>query len=189
MKTVILNGSPRIHGDTAALLNELKRNLQGDIVEFSAYRDDIGPCTDCRYCWKNDGCPIDDGMQAVYQALEEADNVVIASPLYFSQLTGPLLGLASRLQRYYAARRFRGERPLAGKARRGALVLVGGGDGNERPAMEMAGILFRHVNAKYVGMAFSHNTDERPAAQDAEALEKVRELAHVLNGGGLQGDG
>ncbi len=185
MKTLILNGSPRKQGDTAALLGELKRHLDGDIVEYRAYDDGIGPCTDCRYCWKHDGCSIDDGMQAVYQALEEADNVVIASPLYFSQLTGPLLSLASRLQRYYAARRFRGERPLAGKARRGGLILAGGGDGKAEPAIALADSLFRLVNGKRVGMALSHNTDNTPAAQDQEALRQVRELARMLNGGGL----
>lgn len=188
MKTLILNGSPRKHGDTSALLAELKKHLSGDIQEISAYYGNIGPCTDCRYCWKHDGCSIDDGMQAVYQALENADNIVIASPLYFSQLTGPLLSLASRLQRYYAARRFRGEKPLAGKTRRGGLILVGGGDGKAAPAIEMADTLFRLVNNKRLGMVLSHKTDERPAAMDAEALEKVRELAHALNGGG-QGDG
>lgn len=182
MKTLILNGSPRKHGDTAALLEELKKYLHGDIIEVSAYRGNIGSCVDCRYCWKHDGCAIDDGMQAVYRALEEADNVVIASPLYFSQLTGPMLSLASRLQRYYAARRFRGEKPFAGKRKRGALVLVGGGDGKESPAVEMANILFRHVNAKCVGMAISHHTDELPAAQDDAAIGQIRALALALNG-------
>ncbi len=184
MKTLILNGSPRIYGDTVTLLGELKRHLNGEIAEFSAYYDNIGPCTDCRYCWKHDGCAIDDGMQTVYQVLEDADNIVIASPLYFSQLTGPLLSLASRLQRYYAARRFRGEKPLAGKARRGGLILVGGGDGKAAPAIELADTLFRLVNCKRLGMVLSHKTDERPAAMDAEALGKVQELAMALNGGG-----
>lgn len=180
MKTLILNGSPRVHGDTAALLAELKKHLAGEVMEISAYRDDIGPCVDCRYCWKQDGCAINDGMQAVYQALEEADNVVIASPLYFSQLTGPLLSLASRFQRYYAARRFRGEKPFAGKRKSGALLLVGGGDGNERPAVELANTLFRQMNARCVGMVLSHNTDEVPASQDAAALGQVRDLALAL---------
>lgn len=53
-----------------------------------AYRCDISPCVDCRYCWENNGCAIEDEMQAVYRFLQECDNILIASPIYFSELTG-----------------------------------------------------------------------------------------------------
>ena len=51
-KTLIINGSPRPKGDTAALIAELKRNLKGEVVELSAFRSKIAPCVDCRSCWK-----------------------------------------------------------------------------------------------------------------------------------------
>lgn len=70
-------------------------------------------------------------MQGVYRAIIEFDNVVIASPIHYSQLTGPLLSLASRFQCYYAARKFRGS-PVELKRKNGGLILVGGG--NEIPA-------------------------------------------------------
>jgi len=56
MKTLIINGSPRKKGDTASLINILKQELTGDIVEISAYRNNIKPCNDCRSCWKVKGC-------------------------------------------------------------------------------------------------------------------------------------
>ena len=43
MKTLILNGSPRPAGDTAALLAALKEALTGPFVQIDAYREKITP--------------------------------------------------------------------------------------------------------------------------------------------------
>jgi len=44
--------------------------------------------------------------------IQECDNILIASPLYFSELTGKLLDVGSRLQTYFCARFFRNEEPI-----------------------------------------------------------------------------
>lgn len=49
-----------------------------------------------------------------------AINILLASPIYFSELTGKLLDLGSRLQIYYSARFFRREEPVP-KSKRGLL--------------------------------------------------------------------
>ena len=46
MKTLIINGSPRPNGNTAALLRELKAQLEGEVLEISAFYDHIAPCLD-----------------------------------------------------------------------------------------------------------------------------------------------
>ncbi|MBK5246491.1 MAG: flavodoxin family protein [Peptostreptococcaceae bacterium] len=71
MKTLIFNGSPRTNGDTAILINEVIRNLQGDHKIIHAYDCNIKACIDCRYCWKNEGCSQIDGMQEVYNYIQE----------------------------------------------------------------------------------------------------------------------
>ena len=101
MKTLILNGSPRVHGDTVSLINLLIKSLYGEYLVVDAYKSNISPCRDCRYCWENPGCAIKDEMQVIYSYIEDCDNIVIASPLYFSELTGKLLDLGSRLQTYF----------------------------------------------------------------------------------------
>ncbi len=60
MKTQILNGSPRINGDTCSLINRITEKIEGEYRILDAYRCNISPCLDCRYCWKNNGCAIDD---------------------------------------------------------------------------------------------------------------------------------
>jgi len=108
MKTLIFSGTPRKNGDTMALINEFIKYLDGE------YKIDchIHPCIDCRYCWQNDGCCINDEMQEVYKYIQECDNILIASPLYFSQLTGQLLAITSRLQTYFCARYFQNIKPI-----------------------------------------------------------------------------
>ena len=104
MKTLILNGSPRANGDTAALIKLLVNELKGDVKIVDSYKADVKACIDCRYCWKHPGCSIQDGMQEIYDYIQECDNVIIASPIFFTELSGSLLALSSRLQTYFCAR-------------------------------------------------------------------------------------
>lgn len=181
MKTLIINGSPRKHGDTMSLINEMIKHLKGEVKSVNTYYDDITPCIDCRYCWKNKGCSIDDGMQAVYKLLDEVDNVIIASPLHFSELTGKLLSFASRLQCFYALRHIQKDTNFKLKQKNAVLIITGGGDGSPEPAKRRANIIFRHINAESIGTILSLKTDAVPAKDDIEALSKARELALKLN--------
>ena len=47
MKTLILNGSPRVNGDTASLIKELTKKLPGEYKIVNAYQCDVSPCVDC----------------------------------------------------------------------------------------------------------------------------------------------
>ena len=40
-RTLIINGSPRPHGNTAALISEMKKTLEGEVIEISAFRNKI----------------------------------------------------------------------------------------------------------------------------------------------------
>lgn len=181
MKTLILNGSPRPNGDTAGLLRILKENLDGEYRQIDAYRPDISPCVDCRYCKTRSGCAIQDGMGEVYDAIQDCDNILIASPIYFSELTGRLLDLGSRLQTYFCARFYRGEAPIP-KEKRGAVLLVGGGDGAPDKAHSTARTLLHQMNCREIHpLVCSHSTDRIPALQDERALAGVESILHFFN--------
>lgn len=179
MKTLILSGSPHAHGDTATLLAALTRQLEGEIISVSAYHDSIGPCVDCRYCWKHPGCSQQDGMQAVYAAIEACSHIVIASPVHFSELSGPLICLGGRLQTYYAGRAFRGE-SASPRVKKGGIVLCGGGDGSPQKALSTATTFLHQMGAEVVGSALSLHTNMLPAGQDTAALEAIGRLAALL---------
>ena len=109
-------------------------------------------------------------MQDVYNYIQECDNILIASPLYFSELTGKLLDVGSRLQTYFCARFFRKEEPVA-KSKKGAVILVGGGDGHIDKAYDTACTLLHHMNCHNIHEAvYSHNTNARPAINDETVL-------------------
>lgn len=180
MKTLVINGSPRTNGDTAALLAALKKQLVGEVVTLSAYQNDIAPCNDCRQCWQNKGCVIQDDMSYVYA--DDFDTVVIASPVYMATLPGPLVSLASRFQAYYAAKRFLGD-AFCLKEKTAVLILAGGGSGYPEQALLLAKWMFGKMNAQLdqENMVFSLHTDEVPAAKDDQALKKISEIAKRLN--------
>ena len=180
-KTLIFNGSPRKQGDTAALLHVLSESLSGEVRVVDCYREDISPCIDCRSCRREKRCVIDDGMQEIYRHIEECDNLVIASPIYYAELTGKLLDVASRFQIYYSARFFRKEDPGI-KPTKGGVILAGGGDGDPGRPFATAKILLRQLNTTDIfPLVCSHATNTLPASRDEAAIRSVREFAAFLN--------
>ncbi|MBQ2963803.1 MAG: flavodoxin family protein [Clostridia bacterium] len=181
MKTLIFNGSPRAQGNTAKALELITANLQGEYHIVNAYDCDISACTDCRYCWNNKGCSVNDGMQEVYDYIQSCDNVVIASPIYFSELTGKLLDVGSRFQTYYCARKIRNEQP-AEKPKKGAVILVGGGDGNMNKAYETACTLLEHINCTDICKPlFYHDTNSSYITDDEEVKLSIKQITDYLN--------
>jgi multimeric flavodoxin WrbA len=180
MRTLIINGSPRRRGDTYALLARLKESLQGDVDEIFAYYDRISPCIDCRRCWQKPGCVFSDDMDRIYA--DDYDAVVIASPLYMSGLTGPLVGLASRFQCRYAQKRFL-KQELNLRPKTAALIITGGGDGKTGHALSLARWMFKYMNASLPdeNIVLSLNTDDIPSRDDLKSLKKMDEIALRLN--------
>lgn len=181
MKTLILNGSPRKNGDTVSLINTFRDRIKGDCMLVNAYFCDIAPCVDCRRCWEREGCAINDGMQDVYGYIRECDNILIASPIYFSELTGRLLDVGSRLQTYFCSRFFRKTEPDI-KPKKGAVILVGGGDGNPDRAHGTAVTLLHHMNCYNIHpLVLAHDTNERPALEDERAVRGVHDIVKFFD--------
>lgn len=181
MKTLIINGSTKKHGDTAALIDEFSKNLKGEVKVLSRFND-ISPCIDCRYCWTNAGCSIQDEMQEIYSYLDECDNIVLASPIWFSSLSGPLLNIASRLQTFFAAAHIRKE-PIPMKAKNGVIIIVGAEKGTETAPTQNALTIMKLMNVRRpcTGIVYSLNTDQVPAAEDQTALKDAHKTAELLN--------
>ena len=181
MRTLILNGSPRKNGDTAVLVEAFCQELEGE-VRMLTPDDGILPCSDCRRCKVLPGCSIQDKMQDIYPYLTECDNVVLASPVWFSSLSGPLLTMASRMQTLFCARFFRREN-LPGPEKNGVLLLVGAQPETAENAARSARTILRTMGARrpLLREVYSMDTDRLPARQDAKALGEAREAAALLN--------
>lgn len=178
-KTLIINGSPRPEGNTAALISQLLQNLSGEVVELSAFRSNIAPCVDCRGCWETAACVVHDEMQTIYK--DDFDNVVIASPVYYGTLPGSVLSMMSRMQPWHVATYFL-KKPLVQRPKKAAVILTAGGKGNQGSAHHHLRAFFRMLNAQgwEEHLVCSSQTDTIPAAEDSEAMRGVAALAHWL---------
>lgn len=99
---VILNGSPRIKGNTSALTAALKKGAESaghTVTEFFLGKMNINGCKGCFGGGKNpdNPCVQKDDMEKIYPAYKEADIVVLASPLYYWTISGQLKCAFDRL--------------------------------------------------------------------------------------------
>ena len=84
-KIIILNGAARKSGNTAKLIKAFTdgANAAGNTVrEFYLVDMNIHGCTGCERCGNTKRCVQLDDMQEIYEAFEQADAVVFASPVY-----------------------------------------------------------------------------------------------------------
>lgn len=99
---MILNGSPRKNGNTAALVRaftEGAKEAGNEVQEFYLQDRNIHGCLSCNACRKGlaDPCVQKDDMLPIYKAFLDADVVVFATPLYFSAISGTLKTANDRL--------------------------------------------------------------------------------------------
>lgn len=181
MRVLVLNGSPRAAGDTAALVEAFCRGL-GDacqVEQVFAYRAKVAPCVDCRSCFQQPGCVIQDAMGEIYQKIAAAQVVVLASPLYFSTLTGSLLGLCSRIQALYAGR-VRGFF-AQGEPKLGVALLAGGGSTkNPECALKTCRIILREMGAQPGESLCYLATDEAHAWENLDILRQAEALGRGI---------
>lgn len=103
MKTLILMGSPRRNGNTAALLEPFCRELEAAGAETETVwltGQDIRPCLACRRCqedWTAFGCPQKDSVQALFHQILGSGLLVFATPIYSWYCTPPMKALLDRL--------------------------------------------------------------------------------------------
>jgi len=99
-KVLLLNGSPRANGCTAAALEEMQGVLEREGLETEMIhvgKQAIRGCLSCGYCGKNGCCVIKDLVNETAPKLENADGLVIGSPVYYGSPNGTLLSFLDRL--------------------------------------------------------------------------------------------
>ena len=100
MKVLLINGSPRLQGNTTLALKELERVFHENGVETEQIRvgnKDIRGCIACGSCSKNGKCVFDDAVNEAARIFEEADGLVVASPVYYASANATLIACLDRL--------------------------------------------------------------------------------------------
>ena len=102
MNILVLNGSPRSDGNTAAMVEAFVEGASENshnITVVPVCQRKIAGCLACEYCHtKGEGkCVQQDDMQEIYPILEEAEMIVLASPIYYHSFTGQLQCAVNRI--------------------------------------------------------------------------------------------
>ena len=95
MKVVAYNGSPRVNGNTHKLIEIMfeELNKEGiETVEVNVGLDSVKGCVGCGSCKKNQNnkCVIDDKLNEYYKEVIDADGIILASPVYYADVTGQM---------------------------------------------------------------------------------------------------
>lgn len=130
MKALAFQGSPRIEGNTDILLKETLRPIYesgNDVMLFKLNFMNIKPCQDCGGCDKTGECIINDDMNEIYDAIMEADRIILASPIFFFGMSAQAKIMIDRCQSFWCEKYLlKNPIPEGQYGRKGLLLLVGG---------------------------------------------------------------
>ena len=100
MKVLILNGSPRMNGNTTLAVDEMVKVFDAEGVETEVIRvgnKDIRGCMACNSCAKTGKCVFDDVVNEIAEKFEKSDGLVVATPVYYASANGTLVSCLDRL--------------------------------------------------------------------------------------------
>lgn len=100
MKVLILNGSPRVHGNTSIAIREMEDVFRASGIEVETIQignRDIRGCIACRSCAETGKCVFDDIVNEIAVKFEAADGLVVASPVYYASANATLIACLDRL--------------------------------------------------------------------------------------------
>ena len=168
MKILVLNGSPRKNGKTAAMVAAFKESAETaghEVNVVNVCEKKIAGCLACEYCHKtgNGKCIQKDDMQEIYPLMEEMEMFVIASPIYYYSYSGQM---QCALNRIYAL-----DKP---KNLRKTALLLAAGDANA-----FDGAIFAY-NGNFPGYLKTENMGiftVHAKSNLEEELNKIKEMA------------
>ena len=100
MKVLLINGSPKANGNTATALKEMERTFREEGVETEIIHvgnQSIRGCIACGKCYQTGKCVFDDLVNEIAVKFQEADGLVVGSPVYYASANATLVALLHRL--------------------------------------------------------------------------------------------
>lgn len=176
MKVLIINGSPRPNGNTAIALKEMVKIFEADGITAETVQigsKEVRGCVACGMCASKGKCVFDDVVNELAPKFEEADGLVIASPVYYASANATLIACLDRL--FYST-------PFDKTMKVGASVVVARRGGCSATFDE----LNKYFMISNMPVASSqywnsvHGREPGQAEQDLEGLQTVRVLARNM---------
>lgn len=176
MKVLILNGSPRINGNTTVAVNEMIKVFEAESIEVEHIHvgmKDVRSCIACGQCGQTGKCAFDDVVNEIAPKFEEADGLVIASPVYYAAANPTLTALLTRL--FYSAH--------FDKTMKVGAAVACARRGGTTAALDELNKFFTISNMPVAPSSYwniIHGRDQGEASQDEEGLHTMRTLARNM---------
>ncbi len=176
MKVLIINGSPRVDGNTSIALNEMVKVFEAECIETDVVQignKAIRGCIACNSCRKTGKCVFDDAVNDLAAKFKGTDGLVVASPVYYASANATLIACLDRL--FYST-------SFDKTMKVGASVVVARRGGCSATFDELnkyftiSGMPI--VSSQYWNSV--HGRDSGEAVQDAEGLQTMRVLARNM---------
>jgi multimeric flavodoxin WrbA len=186
MKVLSVLGSPRRGGNTEILLDEALRGASdhGGSCEKIVLRDlKITPCLEIYKCAKDGVCAIKDDMQDLFPKIEQAQRLIIASPIFFYSVSAWTKAMIDRCQSLWA-KKYILKLPVSLVAdRRGAFISVAATRGKKlfdgvRLTIKY---FFDAIDVTYSDELLVRGVDDKgEVRKQKEALQQAYELGRRL---------
>lgn len=162
MNVCVIFGSPHKRSKTASLLAEYTAKLpkDADVTVINCYDEKVAPCIDCGACKKTGACVKKD-MDSIYEAVENSDLLIFASPVYNLSFPAPMKAVLDRFQVYFNRRFSLDLRPPIAKPRKAVILLTHDSDkyGGAEHAVITLKMLCTVLNAEITDVVVKQNTD------------------------------
>ena len=174
MKVLLINGSPKANGNTAFALGQMAEIFETESIEAEIIQvgnQQIHGCMACGGCYKLGKCVYDDLVNETVEKLNDADGIVLGSPVYYASPNGTLLSFLDRL--FYSSGN------VDKRMKVGASIVVARRGG----CSASLDVLNKYFTISQMPVASStywnmiHGSKPCEAAQDAEGIRTVRNLA------------
>ena len=187
-KCLIINGSPKLNGNTHFLINEFIKNTNFKIDIINTFpisnNKGISSCLDCGGCSKIKLCCVNDDFKKVLN--DDYDFILVASPIYQSNLPGPMINLLNRFNFEYNNKISLNYKHIF-KPKKAGLILVGGGGAckplqgisNEDLPIKQSKYIFKKLNAQLYdeNIILCLNTDEVNIKTNQNIIDAVIKMA------------
>ena len=173
MKVLLINGSPKVKGNTAFALEQMAEVFAAEGIETELIQvgsTEIRGCTGCGACYKNGKCVFDDLVNEVGEKLKDADGIIVGSPVYYASPNGTLISFLDRL--FYSA-----HYDLRMKVGASVVVARRGGCSAAKDVLDKYFTISQMPVASSCYWNMIHGAKPGEAAQDPEGIRTVRTLA------------
>jgi len=181
-KVLAIYGSHRRKGNTDTALDAILEGMQGQDISIKKLfvpQMKINPCRACNMCFRDGKCIVKDDMQLVYEDFQDADMIITATPIYFTNISSHLKIFIDRCQCLWAAKYLLKKGPGEKKPRLGHIICTSGSKMKPKDYDCAISVIHAFYNCLYVdlkGKTLIPNTDEVQVKDRIDTLEELHSL-------------